>query len=99
MQEITAALKPALAKFAARYPGETGRRQPVHTVYGGAHLFKSDTAPRLGALALRSFETYAPDAEAFAETLGLPEKLSDFDLRARARKARARAGRRFSHRF
>jgi hypothetical protein len=76
MQEITAALKPALGRFAARYPGETGRRQPVHTVYGGAHLFKSDTAPRLGALALRSFEAYAPDAEAFAEILGLPEKLS-----------------------
>jgi hypothetical protein len=76
MQEITAALKPALDRFAARYPGETGRRQPVHTVYGGAHLFKSDTAPRLGSLALRAFETYAPDADAFAQTLGLPEKLS-----------------------
>jgi len=76
MQEITAVLKPALDRFAARYPGETGRRQPVHTVYGGAHLFKSDTAPRLGALALRSFEAYAPDADAFAAILELPEKLS-----------------------
>jgi citrate lyase beta subunit len=76
MQEITNALKPALDRFAARYPGETGRRQPVHTVYGGAHLFKSDTAPRLGALSVRSFETYAPDADAFAEILGLPAKLA-----------------------
>ncbi len=77
MQEITKGLQSSLAAFASRYPGESGRRQPVHTVYGGAHLFKSDTAPRLGALALRSFETYAPDAKAFAQTLELPDKLAD----------------------
>ena len=67
MQEITKGLQSFLAAFASRYPGESGRRQPVHTVYGGAHLFKSDTAPRLGALASRAFETYAPDAQTFAE--------------------------------
>jgi len=76
MQEITRELQSALAAFASRYPGESGRRQPVHTVYGGAHLFKSDTAPRLGALALRSFQTYAPDSAAFAQILELPDKLS-----------------------
>ena len=75
-QEITKGLQSSLAAFASRYPGESGRRQPVHTVYGGAHLFKSDTAPRLGALALRSFEAYAPDADAFAQTLELSDKLS-----------------------
>jgi citrate lyase beta subunit len=77
IQEITKGLKSSIAAFASRYPGESGRRQPVHTVYGGAHLFKSDTASRLGALALRSFETYAPDAAAFAQILGLPARLSD----------------------
>ncbi len=77
MQEITKGLKSALAAFALRYPGESGRRQPVHTVYGGAHLFKSDTASRLGALAMRSFEAYAPDAKVFAQTLELPDKLAD----------------------
>ncbi|MBA2493409.1 MAG: phosphoenolpyruvate kinase [Acidobacteria bacterium] len=77
MQEITQHLQPALVAFAARYPGESARRQPVHTVYGGAHLFKSDTAPRLGTLAMRSFETFAPDAETFAQTLELPDKLAD----------------------
>ncbi len=77
MQKITQSLKPAHAAFAARYPGESGRRQPVHTVYGGAHLFKSDTAIRLGGLALRSLETYAPDAKTFAEALGLPSALAD----------------------
>ncbi len=77
MQKITQSLKPPHAAFAARYPGESGRRQPVHTVYGGAHLFKSDTALRLGSLALRSLETYAPDAKTFAEALELPEALAD----------------------
>ncbi|MCY7347955.1 MAG: hypothetical protein LH614_17300 [Pyrinomonadaceae bacterium] len=77
MQEITEGLQPSLAAFASRYPGESGRRQPVQTVYGGAHLFKSDTAPRLGILALRSFETYAPDAATFAQILELPDKLAD----------------------
>jgi citrate lyase beta subunit len=77
MQEITRGLKTTFDGFAARYPGESGRRQPVHTVYGGAHLFKSDTAPRLGTLAVRSFETYAPDAKTFAQALELPDNLAD----------------------
>ncbi len=77
MQEITQSLKSSHDAFAMRYPGESGRRQPVHTVYGGAHLFKSDTAPRLGALAVRSFETYAPDAKTFAQVLELPDNLAE----------------------
>ena len=52
MQAITRRLETSHKAFADRYPGESGRRQPVHTVYGGAHLFKSDTAPRLGRRAL-----------------------------------------------
>ena len=66
-----------MAGFVKRYPGESGRRQPVHTVYGGAHLFKSDTAVRLGQLAVRSFEAFAPDAATFAAALDLPSKLAD----------------------
>src|SRR5207248_6377119 len=58
--------------FSQRYPGETGRRQPVHTVYGGAHLFKSDSAKRLGELARRSLEQFAPDFIIFAKAVGLP---------------------------
>ncbi len=77
MREITGKLKTAMAPFAKNYPGESGRRQPVHTVYGGAHLFKADSAQRLGSLAVRSFQTYAPDAKTFADVLGLPEKLAD----------------------
>ena len=66
-----------MAGLAKRYPGESSRRQPVHTVYGGAHLFKSDTAVRLGQLAIRSFDTFAPDAATFADALDLPQDMSD----------------------
>ena len=71
-REISARLSEANREFAARYPGESLRRQPVHTVYGGAHLFKSDTTPRLGALARRALDAYAPNFAAFARALELP---------------------------
>src|SRR5262245_49085677 len=77
LENLTAQLRPSLASYADRFPGETGRRQPVHTVYGGAHLFKSDTAVRLGQLATRSFEAFAPDATTFGDVLGIPEKLHE----------------------
>ncbi|MDQ1560628.1 MAG: hypothetical protein QOD32_3688 [Pyrinomonadaceae bacterium] len=70
-RDTIARLQQANTEFARVYPGETGRRQPVHTVYGGAHLFKADTPRRLGSLALRSLEQFAPDADAFARALGL----------------------------
>lgn len=44
--------------------------QPVHVVYGGAQLFRAETAQKLGRLALRSLEQYAPDGESLAQALG-----------------------------
>jgi citrate lyase beta subunit len=58
--------------FARHYPGESGRRQPVHVVYGGAHLFRAGISGRLGELALASLEEFAPDAFTFARGIGLP---------------------------
>jgi citrate lyase beta subunit len=60
------------AAFARRYPGETGRRQPVHVVYGGAHLFRAGISRRLGDRALATLEEFAPDAFSFARAIGLP---------------------------
>ena len=71
LQRISAQLRPSLTSHTERFPGESGRRQPVHTVYGGAHLFKSDTSIRLGQLATRSFETFAPDVATFGDALHL----------------------------
>ncbi|HEV2828134.1 MAG TPA: hypothetical protein VGW76_11085 [Pyrinomonadaceae bacterium] len=69
--DISARLQQANTEFARNYPGETGKRQPVHTVYGGAHLFKSDSATRLGGLARRSLDQFAPDFLTFARAIGL----------------------------
>ena len=51
----------------------TSDRQPVHTVYGGAQLFKPETPARLGANALELVRKYTPDASSFAQCLGLPD--------------------------
>jgi citrate lyase beta subunit len=67
----------AYAAWAAAHPGDPPTRQPVHTVYGGADLFRADTARRLGDLALRSLETYAPDAATLATALGMHSGLAE----------------------
>lgn len=54
----------------------TGERQPVHTVYGGAQLFRTGTIAKLGELARRDFGLYAPDAPALASALDLPAALA-----------------------
>src|SRR5204862_1804740 len=66
---ISAALSDANKAFMRHYPGESNRRQAVHTVYGGAHLFKVDSPKKLGAVALRSLEEYAPDAATLARAI------------------------------
>lgn len=71
-QEVFEKLKVSNRAFRAVYPGDTGRRQPVHTVYGGAHLFKSDSAARMGRVALRHLATYAPTPADLAQALAFP---------------------------
>jgi citrate lyase beta subunit len=66
----------ANARFAAAYPGLSGRRQPVHVVYGGAHLFKPDTCPKLGKLAQKALADHAPDAETMTRVLDLPLRVA-----------------------
>jgi citrate lyase beta subunit len=70
------ALDKANVGVAARYPGDSPARQPVHTVYGGAHLFKADAAQKLGAIALRALREHAPDAETLAGIIGVPSTLA-----------------------
>ena len=71
VSEIAARLKASHEAIARHYPGEAGSRQAVHTVYGGAHLFKSDTTRKLGELALKALAQYAPSATVFAEAIGI----------------------------
>ncbi|MDQ3522657.1 MAG: phosphoenolpyruvate kinase, partial [Gemmatimonadota bacterium] len=73
MEASLGRLRDANRAFARRYPGESARRQPVHTVYGGAQLFRSDSTAKIGGVARRAVQEYAPDADVFAEALGLAD--------------------------
>lgn len=64
-------LEAASGRVAHAYPGDRPERQPVHTVYGGAHLFKAGTAAKLGELALKALDENAENATVFADALGL----------------------------
>jgi citrate lyase beta subunit len=66
----------AQSRFSHLYPGDSGARQAVHTVYGGAHLFSAETPKKLGELALRALDTYAPDPATFAEAIGIRGELA-----------------------
>jgi hypothetical protein len=70
-------LNQANRRIAETYPGERADRQPVHTVYGGAHLFSADIAPRLGLAAQRALAEYAPDPATFGRALGLEGALAE----------------------
>ncbi len=71
-QETLGRLTRANLELAKSYPGEPESRQPVHTVYGGAQLFKSDTTVKLGVGALKALDAHAPDCVTLAHAVGLP---------------------------
>jgi hypothetical protein len=66
---VLAALARANRVLAERFPGDATGRQPVHVVYGGAHLFKADTTAKLGARAREAFAAYGRDAATLAAAL------------------------------
>jgi citrate lyase beta subunit len=73
ISEISARLQAAYKSRYALHPGLSFERRPIHVVYGGAHLFRAGTARRLGDLALRSLDDFAPDSLSFAKAIGLPD--------------------------
>ena len=56
---IARGLVRANARLARALPGDLTGRQPVHTVYGGAHLFNRETPAKLAKLARAAFELHA----------------------------------------
>ncbi len=75
--DVLDALTKENVAFAERYPGDRPDRQPIHTVYGGAQLFKASTTQKLGELGLRSMDAFAGDAITFAKACGIVS--SDLD--------------------
>jgi citrate lyase beta subunit len=87
LEPVLADLGDTHASVGVAFPGDPASRQPVHTVYGGAHLFRSDTGTKLGQLATRALDDYAPDGSTLAAALGLSENAPGFSAMIRARVA------------
>ncbi len=71
IEHVSQPLALANAAFSQRYPGVIVGRQPVQTLYGGAQLFKADTAQKMGGLSLKALDTYAPNFAVLAQAAGL----------------------------
>ena len=71
LRELASRLDMAREAQQRLYPGPSSERRPVHIVYGGAHLFRAGLARRMGELALRSLDDFAPDFVSFAKAVGL----------------------------
>jgi len=64
-------LSKANRALATSHPGERASRQPVHTVYGGAQLYRAETTVRLGELGRRALDVYARDPLELATGVGM----------------------------
>lgn len=76
LAEVEARLAATDELLATAYPGEDGSRQPIHTVYAGAHLVDTGTVADWGARALAAAEEAGglqALAERLAEELGLDD--------------------------
>ncbi|MDF3071878.1 MAG: hypothetical protein K0R38_7479 [Polyangiaceae bacterium] len=74
---IFEALASANRKLSKTYPGERPTRQPIHTVYGGAQLYKAETTQRLGELALASLTAYGGTPAELAAGVGIRKDLAE----------------------
>ena len=70
LAEVDGWLAPADAQ-AALYPGESNRRQPVHTVYVPADRYRADTPQSWGEQALALLDEHARTPARFAGITGL----------------------------
>jgi len=68
---ILGRLAAANQDYAKAYPGDSFERQAVHTVYGGAQLWKSDSAPKMGERSVKALAEYGGNFVVFAKAIGL----------------------------
>ncbi len=77
IRDLDGRLATADEELAARYPGDRGVRQPVHTVYVPADRYDEKTVPEWGRQAAAVLEEHGGGAGAFAAALGLPADLAE----------------------
>lgn len=71
LESVSKNLEQANSEFNETHPGESPGRQPVHTVYGGAHIFQARSSQKIGAAAIEHLKTYAPTTVDFSRAIGL----------------------------
>jgi citrate lyase beta subunit len=69
-------LRQASAGVGSDFPGEGPQRQPVHTVYGGAQLYSSNTVGKLGELARDFASQWTAEPDDLASVLSLDPNLA-----------------------
>jgi citrate lyase beta subunit len=77
LDDLDRRLAPADAELAARYPGDAGARQPVHTVYVPADRMAAGLPADWGKQALAALEEHAGSAAALAAATGIDPALVD----------------------
>ncbi len=77
LRPLLARLRKAQDEFTRHYPGEPSTRQPVHTVYVGAHQFDSGTVAKWATEAGEALAKFGATPAIFAEALGMPRHLAD----------------------
>ncbi|MFE0462571.1 DUF6986 family protein [Kitasatospora sp. NPDC058965] len=84
---VAALLGPVDAELAARFPGDPGTRQPVHTVYVPADAFEAGTVADWGRQALAALDAHADTPAKLAGALGVPadELMTEVYRRVRAK--------------
>ena len=87
--QLFSELSKANTAFNEKYPGDRPERQAVHTVYGGANLFKYNTTAGLAEKALEALHQYAPDFVRLGKIFQLQgsEKLDTLEQTAEQLKA------------
>jgi citrate lyase beta subunit len=76
LDDLDRRLAPADAELAARYPGDPGTRQPVHTVYVPADQMAPGLPADWGARALAALAADAPTPAALARATGIDPALA-----------------------
>jgi citrate lyase beta subunit len=75
LDDLDRRLAPVDADLAARYPGDGGARQPVHTVYVPADLASPGLAADWGSRARQALDAHAGSAPLLAGATGLDQAL------------------------
>ncbi len=70
-RKVFSKLKRANMAFRKKYPGDKPDRQPVHTVYGGANLFKHNIAESFSKKSLDSLNNHVANFCEFGKIFGL----------------------------